>query len=87
MPKLTATEASRNFAAVLRRASEGETFEVTRGGTTIASIGPPGFEAITIARLREILRAAPPVDVGFADDVMEARRSQGLAPGPPEWPS
>ncbi|MEV4104346.1 type II toxin-antitoxin system Phd/YefM family antitoxin [Nonomuraea sp. NPDC049649] len=40
MKAMSATEASRNFAAVLDQAERGETIVVTRGGKQIAVIGP-----------------------------------------------
>ncbi|MFD4482113.1 type II toxin-antitoxin system Phd/YefM family antitoxin [Streptomyces sp. NPDC058471] len=40
MRTMTATEASRNFAAVLDSAEHGETIVVTRGGRRIATVSP-----------------------------------------------
>lgn len=87
VPRVSASEASRNFASVLRRAASGEEFEVTRGGETIASIGPPRIKTISAERFRELMRNAPPVDGDFADDVRRIRELQGPAPEPPSWPS
>ncbi|WP_020501201.1 type II toxin-antitoxin system Phd/YefM family antitoxin [Sciscionella marina] len=39
---MTATEASRNFKAVLDRTERGETIALTRGGKRIALIAPAG---------------------------------------------
>ncbi|WP_031467494.1 type II toxin-antitoxin system Phd/YefM family antitoxin [Sciscionella sediminilitoris] len=40
MREMTATEASRNFKAVLDRTERGETIALTRGGKRIAVIAP-----------------------------------------------
>ena len=87
MPKITASEASRNFASVLPRVAAGEEFEVTRGGETIAWIGPPRVTTVSAERFRELMRNAPPLDEDFADDVRRIRTLQGPAPEPPSWPS
>jgi prevent-host-death family protein len=41
MKELTATEAARNFSAVLDGAEQGETVVITRGGRNVAMIVPP----------------------------------------------
>jgi antitoxin (DNA-binding transcriptional repressor) of toxin-antitoxin stability system len=87
MPRVTASEASRNFASVIGRAAAGEEFEVTRSGQTIASIGPPRVTTIPAERFRELMRSAPPVDEAFEEDLRRIRERQGPAPEPPPWPS
>lgn len=87
MTTVTASEASRNLASVLRRASAGEEFEVTRRGDPVAYIGPPRVRFTSVARFREIMRTAPPVDEDFAEDLRRIRAEQGPAPEPPPWPS
>ena len=87
MAKLTASEASRNFADVLTRAASGEEFEVTRGGEPVASIGPPRVRLTSAERFREIMRTAPSVDDDFAADLRRIRAEAGSAPEPPSWPS
>ncbi len=82
MRVMSATEASRSFAALLDAAERGESIIVTRGGRRIATIGPAPVAngADLIALLREA-----PVDDGFADDVRSARdvaESDG-----PAWPA
>ena len=79
MPRLTATDASRNFASVLRRAAAGEEFEVTRGGETVASIGPPRLRLISAERFRQVMRTAPSIDEDFAEDARRIRAEQGPA--------
>ncbi|WP_449063629.1 type II toxin-antitoxin system Phd/YefM family antitoxin [Planomonospora algeriensis] len=73
---MSATEASRSFAAVLDEAERGETIVVTRGGRRIAVIGPaptaPGrMVKALLRRHRETL------DAGFETDVAAARESSG----------
>lgn len=87
MARITASEASRNFASVVGRASAGEEFEVTRGGEPVASIGPPRVRLTSAERFREIMRTAPPVDDGFAEDVRRVREAVEPTPEPPTWPS
>jgi antitoxin (DNA-binding transcriptional repressor) of toxin-antitoxin stability system len=41
MTVISATEAARRFSAILDASSRGETFEVMRGGTHVATISPP----------------------------------------------
>ncbi len=69
MRTVTATEASRSFAALLDKVERGETVVVTRGGKRIASIGPAssGNGAEVMALL------AGGVDEDFADEVAAAR--------------
>jgi prevent-host-death family protein len=83
--RLSATEAARNFSAVLNRVVAGEEIEVTRNGTTIAVIGPPKTRLLSPERLRELLSSAPPVDGEFAADVQEIRSRVG--PAESSWPS
>lgn len=70
MRTLTATEASRSFAALLDEAERGVTIVITRGGRRIASIGPitEGNGAEVIALL-----TSTAVDDDFAADVLAAR--------------
>ncbi|GGL08180.1 type II toxin-antitoxin system Phd/YefM family antitoxin [Planomonospora parontospora] len=76
MKVMSATEASRSFAAVLDEAERGETIVVTRGGRRIAVIGPaptaPGrMVKALLNRHREAL------DAGFEADVAAVRESSG----------
>lgn len=70
MHTVTATEASRSFAALLDEAERGETVIITRGGRRIATIGPVdasnGAEFIA-------LMASRAIDADFAADVQSAR--------------
>ncbi|MEX1357143.1 MAG: type II toxin-antitoxin system prevent-host-death family antitoxin [Gaiellaceae bacterium] len=85
MGKLTATEAARNFSALLNRVAAGEEIEIVRSGAPVAVISPPRIRFLSAERLRELLASAPPVDEDFADDLRALRADVG----PPEdaWPS
>jgi prevent-host-death family protein len=87
MARLTASNASRNFADVLTRAAAGEEFEVTRGGRPVASIGPPRIRLTSAERFREIMQTAPSVDDDFANDLRSIRGDSGPAPEAPHSPS
>ncbi|MGL4340774.1 MAG: type II toxin-antitoxin system Phd/YefM family antitoxin [Rhodoglobus sp.] len=82
MRTLTATEASRSFAAVLDEAARGETTVITRGGRRIALISPA-----TAANGSALLAlcATTSIDSEFAADVYKARES--ALPEPPAWPA
>ena len=70
MRTMTATEASRTFAAVLDGAERGQTVVITRGGRRIATIGPASVSngAEVLALLR-----SPTADENFAADLLRAR--------------
>jgi len=72
MKTMTATEVSRNFAAVLDQAERGEVIVITRGGKRLATLSPAavGNGAAVKAFLLEHA-----VDEDFADDVASARES------------
>jgi antitoxin (DNA-binding transcriptional repressor) of toxin-antitoxin stability system len=82
---MTATEAARNFSAVLNRVAAGEEIELTRSGAAVAVIGPPGVRLLSAARFRELLVAAPGTDAEFGKDLRRVRESARL-PGDP-WES
>lgn len=66
MRTMTATEASRNFSAVLTAVSSGETILVTRDGRPVARIEP---ETRTAAdRLIEVLERYGPTRVDPGDE-------------------
>lgn len=85
MARLTATEVSRGFSAVLNRVARGEEIEITRNGATVAVLAPPRPRLLSAARFRELLASAPPVDEQFADDLRAVRAS--VAPPENPWPS
>ena len=82
MRTVTATEASRSFAALLDAAEQGQTVVITRGGRRIASLGPAaasnGTEFLALV-------AAGAVDDDFAADVSRARDAVTL--DGPSWPA
>jgi prevent-host-death family protein len=82
MRTMTATEASRAFAALLDEVERGETIIITRGGRRIATVGPASKSSG--AQLIEML-ATHRVDEGFARDV-DAARSAVTLEGP-AWPA
>ena len=79
---MTATEASRSFAALLDEVERGDTVVVTRGGRRIATIGPAS--AGNGAEVRAVL-ASIAVDDTFAADVRAARDAVALEG--PAWPA
>jgi prevent-host-death family protein len=85
MARLTATEASRNFADVLTRVAAGEEIEVFRNGNAVARIVPARARLLSSERFAELLKSLPPVDDQFAEDVMKARRELGSPRS--AWPS
>ncbi len=70
MRTVTATEAARNFGAVLDEAERGETIIVTRGGRPVATIGPA--PACPGRALKELLRRHRP-DAAWAEDLRALR--------------
>ncbi|MDQ3029727.1 MAG: type II toxin-antitoxin system Phd/YefM family antitoxin [Actinomycetota bacterium] len=82
MRTVTATEASRSFAALLDEVERGQTVVITRGGRRIAAIGPAaasnGAEVVT-------LLTSHAADDGFAADVLAARHAAALEG--PAWPA
>ncbi len=77
--EMTASEASRNFSAVLDAAEEGETIVVTRAGRRVATIAP----ALTVnaPELRAVFsrwQGDPAFDDGLEGRI-EAARSSVLA--------
>lgn len=82
MRTITATEASRSFAALLDDAEKGETTIVTRAGRRIAVIGPAGTG--NGSALAEFLGKVTP-DATFADDIDAVRES--ARSGPVAWPA
>ncbi len=82
--RLTTTEVSRNFAAVLTRVDGDEEIEVVRDGVPIARIaGVPADGAVSANRLRTLFGGSSRLDPTFADDLTAARRS--LTPARDRW--
>lgn len=70
MRAMTATEASRNFSALLDAIEQGETVTVTRGGRAVAELVPPTHR--TGRDLRRALASVPPPDDAFAAEIHSA---------------
>jgi prevent-host-death family protein len=85
MTRLSATEVSRNFSAVLNRVALGEEVEVVRHGHPVARIAPARPNALSVSAFRALMLDAPAVDPEFVDDVEAARRA--LPPPGDPWPS
>ncbi len=84
--RMTATEVSRNFSAVLTRVDAGEEIEVLRNGAPVAHIvRTPAERAVSAERLRELFGGTSRLDADFAEDVAAARRT--LAPPRDPWAS
>jgi antitoxin (DNA-binding transcriptional repressor) of toxin-antitoxin stability system len=70
MRTMTATEASRNFSALLDAIEQGETITITRGYHVVAEMRPARLR--TGADLRAALDLIPPPDDRFAADIAGA---------------
>ncbi len=70
MRTMTATEASRNFSALLDAIEHGETVTITRGHHAVAEMRPA--RPRTGAGLRAALEDVPPPDDRFATDIADA---------------
>lgn len=85
MTRMTATQAAREFSAVLNRVASGEEIEITRNDAPIAVLAPVRSRLVSGARFRELMASAPAVDRRFAEDLREIRAAAG--PPTPAWPS
>lgn len=88
---ITATEAVRNFSEILNNIRyRGDHYTIVRGGKPAAAI-VPAEETVTerpLAELRSILKVLPRLDradTTFADDVLEAAKSQPPMPEATPW--
>ena len=86
MREVTASEASRNFSAVLDSVERGETIVVTRGGRRVASIAPT--PAATGAALNAVVtrwRGAAALDDDFAESIDTARAAASTEDDRDPW--
>jgi prevent-host-death family protein len=86
MREVTASEASRNFSAVLDSVEQGEIIVVTRAGRRVASIAPT--PAATGAALNAVLtrwRGAAALDDDFADSIDTARAAASAEDDRDPW--
>jgi prevent-host-death family protein len=67
--RVSATEASRGFSALLNRVAAGETVEIERHGDVVAVVSPRRSTSMRGAELVELFERLPRVDDDFADDV------------------
>ena len=82
MREVTASEASRQFSAILDGAESGETIVVTRGGRRIALIVPaPRANGRAVGEVLARWRDRVGVDDAFADAVEAAGQAEGEAGG------
>ena len=73
--KITATELARNLSDVLNRVRyKGESFEVTRGGETIAEIKATEKKRFTMQDWIDLWKTIPKPDPEYWDDVEQAHR-------------
>ncbi|GAA0898531.1 type II toxin-antitoxin system prevent-host-death family antitoxin [Pseudonocardia zijingensis] len=76
MREMSASEAARNFSAVLDSAEHGETIVVTRSGRRVALIAPaPRANGGAVLDLFESWRGHPAFDDAFESRVNAARKS------------
>ena len=86
MREVTASEASRNFSAVLDSVERGETILVTRAGRRVASIAPTPLA--TGAALNAVLRrwrVAAALDDDFAESIDTARAAASTEDDRDPW--
>jgi prevent-host-death family protein len=70
--RITATEASRNFADLLNRAKYGgESFEIERNGEVVARLTPAKPKPLTVSEINERLKKMPHADDQFQRDMAE----------------
>lgn len=86
--EITATEAARNFSALLSRVRYGgESFLVVRNGEAVCRIEPAGAAPrTTVGRLLDHLATELRPDGEFADDLEIVQQEQPKLPGSP-WAS
>jgi prevent-host-death family protein len=86
MVRMSATEVARNFSAVVNRVGAGEEIEIVRNGMPVAELRPPSrVHAISGTAWERLVERISTLDVDFARDVEEARKSIGPPVG--KWPS
>jgi antitoxin (DNA-binding transcriptional repressor) of toxin-antitoxin stability system len=81
--KITATELARNLSDILNRVRyKGESFEVMRGGETIAEI-TGSSNVSTVRDFVDMWKRLPPADDKWADDLEAIHEAQGTLPVSP----
>ncbi len=83
---MSASEASRNFSAVLDSAEHGETTLITRSGRRIALIAPPPrANGVALRALLNRWRDNPALDDEFAARVASARTAASIELDADPW--
>lgn len=83
---MSASEASRNFSAVLDAAERGETIVVHRGGHRVALIAPaPRANGKALLDVFERWRGRAELDETFAENVAKARTATDPALDSDPW--
>ena len=86
MREISASEASRNFSAVLNSAEHGETTVVTRGGRSVAMIVPaPRANGEALRELFARWREHPALDDAFEANIAEARETANARQDSDPW--
>lgn len=86
MREMTASEASRNFSAVLDAAERGETIVVTRAGRRVAVLAPaPRANGAALREVFERWRGNPALDDAFAANVAAARDTASTEADADPW--
>jgi antitoxin (DNA-binding transcriptional repressor) of toxin-antitoxin stability system len=86
MGRISATEASRNFARLLDEVEHsGASYLVERHGRAVAEIRPPRSGG-TVGDLRALLREIPP-DAAWTRDVETEIAARKALPARDRWPS
>lgn len=86
MREVTASEASRNFSAVLDSVEHGETIVVTRAGRRIASIGPaPAATGVALNAVMTRWRGSAALDEHFAQSIDTARAAASTRDDTDPW--
>lgn len=86
MREMTASEASRNFSAMLDSAEHGETIVVTRAGRRVALISPaPRANGSTLKEVFSRWRHSPALDDAFVSQVEDARQAASAEADGDPW--
>lgn len=86
MREMTASEASRNFSAMLDSAEHGETIVVTRAGRRVALISPaPDANGFALKEVFSRWRHNPALDETFMSQVAQIRQAASTEADTDPW--
>jgi prevent-host-death family protein len=86
MREVTASEASRNFSAVLTSVEQGETVVVTRAGRRVASIAPaPAATGVALNAVVTRWRKSAALDDTFTESIDTARAAPWTGDDSDPW--